>query len=301
MNVKVLGASGFVGKNLINYMPEATGISLRDPNWEMLIKNSEVIINLVGKAHDLSKKACEYEYRTVNVELTKDIYHAFLRSNAYLLIHISSIAAVEELESKRYLTEEDNCQPTSYYGKTKREAEIWLLRQPLPVGKKIIILRPPMIHGPGDKGNLGLLYKFISSGVPYPLYSFINKRSFISVSNFNYFINEIITKRDFIQTGVYHLADDEFVSTNELVNLLKDSLGKNTPNISFPRWVIRSIASIGDILPIPINSRRLKKLTASLLVSNSKIKNMLKIEKLPITAIEGLALTIESLKNKKSV
>src|SRR5690606_16164829 len=116
----------------------------------------------------------------------------FLESDADLLIHISSLAAIEEFESATPLTESDECHPQSWYGQSKHTAEEWLFAQQLPENKKLIIVRPPMVHGPRDKGNLDLLYKLISKGIPYPLASFDNKRSFISIDNFSFFIEQII-------------------------------------------------------------------------------------------------------------
>lgn len=201
----ILGSSGFIGQNLIKRNPNAEGFSLRDENWRSQISNAEVIVNLVGKAHDHKGTATEQDFHYANVDLAKEIFNEFLKSNAKLLIHISSIAAQEEFESSKPLKEENQYHPFSSYGKTKREAEEWLLQQNLPEKKKLIILRPPMVHGEGDKGNLGLLYKLISKGIPYPLASFDNKRSFNSIDNFSYFINQIIENKELLENGIYHI------------------------------------------------------------------------------------------------
>src|SRR5690606_38086270 len=127
--------------------------SLRHNNWRDSVYNSSIIINLVGKAHDHIGKATERDYYYANFDLLKEIYNEFLKSSASIFIHISSLAAIEEYESNSYLDEKYPSNPHSFYGKSKREGELWLLSQKLPYGKKIIILRPPMVHGPGDKGN----------------------------------------------------------------------------------------------------------------------------------------------------
>lgn len=87
--------------------------------------------------------------------------------------------------------------------------------------KKIIILRPPLVHGEGDKGNLELLYKFISKGIPYPLSAFQNSRSFLSIDNFIFFLKEIISNQDKLDSGIYHIADDEVLSTKEILEIIK--------------------------------------------------------------------------------
>lgn len=295
--VVVLGNNGFLGKNLMQEFPQATGVSLRDNTWERDIENSDVIINLIGKAHDHKGTANEKEYYVVNVELTKRIFNAFLKSSSKVLIHISSIAAIQEYNSNKYLKEDDFCNPISWYGKSKREAEIWLLSQNLPPNKKIIILRPPMIHGPHDKGNLGLLFKFINNGIPYPFSNFENSRSFISIVNFCYFLRELIESDNDIESGIYHVSDDEPLSTKEIIHIMKEVTRKRVLNISLPKFFIRTIAWMGDYLPLPLNTIRLKKMTSNLLVSNDKIKNALGLKDLKLSAKDGLILTIKSFQN----
>lgn len=293
-HIAVLGHSGFVGQALLKKIPLAKGISLRDPSWGAQVMDAAIMINLVGKAHDHRGKASEQDYYDVNVEITKEIFQTFLGSPARLLVHISSLAALEEFESSGPLRESDQCNPISWYGKSKRAAEEWLLSQKLPISKKLLIIRPPMIHGPGDKGNLRLLYKLIAKGIPYPLSSFDNKRSFISIDNFTFFIEKMIEKEENLQSGLYHIADDEPISTKEIIKIIKDLTGKKTPDIALPKSFVKALAKIGDLLPIPLNSKRLKKMTGVLLISNEKIKRDLNIAKLPYSAHEGMERTIAS-------
>ncbi|GGE91580.1 Nucleoside-diphosphate-sugar epimerase [Chishuiella changwenlii] len=300
MMISILGANSFIGNNLFSFFSshEIIKVSLRQTDWSSQIKYSEILINLIGKAHDHQNLATEQEFFYVNVSLTKDIFNEFINSEAKLLIHVSSLAALEEFESIKPLDEEEKCNPNSWYGKSKLEAELWLMNQNIPPHKKIIILRPPMIHGVGDKGNLGLLYKLISKGIPYPLSSFKNKRSFLSIDNFNFFIEKIVQNYESLDSGIYHVADDESLSTNELISVIKKVENKSIINLAFPKFVIKGIAIIGDYIPIPLNSIRLKKMTSDLEVSNQKIKTALGIDKLPLTAEAGLIKTIKSFKNK---
>lgn len=299
MRILVFGNTSFIGTNLTYFLEDEfniQGISLRDTQWKSQMLTSEVFINLVGKAHDHSGTGTEYDYHFANVALAQQIFEAFIISEAKLFIHISSIAAIEEFESLLPLDESHDSRPVSWYGKSKREAEKWLLAQELPPGKKLIILRPPMVHGPGDKGNLKLLYKFVSKGIPYPLLAFHNQRSFLSINNFTFFIQEIIEKSEALVSGIYHIADDEAVSTREIIEIISIEKGKKVSKLVLPKFLINSIALIGDVLPLPLNSKKLKKLTSSLTVSNTKIKSALGIEKLPLTAEEGLIKTIKSFK-----
>lgn len=296
-NVSILGATGFIGKNLLKHIPNTQGISLRDQHWQKNV-GGDVWINLVGKAHDHKGTAKEQDFYYANVELAQQIFEEFLKSETKLLLHISSVAAVEEFESAKALTEDDKNSPFSIYGKTKWEAEKWLLEQKLPEDKKLIILRPPMVHGEGDKGSLGLLYGLISKGIPYPLASFDNQRSFISIDNFCFFITEIVEQYKKLESGIYHISDDEVVSTKQIIEIIEKVENKKTPKLSLPKFLVIALAKFGDIIPIPLNTKRLKKMTGNLTVSNQKIKTALGIEKLPFTAKEGLEKTIRSFAKK---
>lgn len=297
MNIALFGYNGFIGQNLIKLSAHFNLISLRKDDWDKNLCVNDVFINLVGKAHDHEGNATEEDYYFANLELTKRIYSEFIKGNGKLFIQISSIAAVEEFESDEPLTEEAKCHPVSWYGKSKRAAELWLLSQEIPENKKLIILRPPMVHGPGDKGNLGILYKFISKGLPYPFASFKNSRSFISINNFVYYIEKILDSYCNLNSGIYHISDTESISTQEIIEVIKLVTTKRVVNIILPNSFIRFIANVGDIIPLPINNKRLKKMTSSLLVSNSKINLNLKIDNLPETGIEGIHKTISWLKN----
>lgn len=293
-NILIIGASGFVGQNLLQYLKFSKGCSLRDKDWRSKIDEFEILVNLVGKAHDHKGQACEQDYFFVNVGLVKEIFYAFIQSTATVLLHVSSIAALEEYSAEGMLTESDTCHPESWYGRSKREAEEWLLAQELPSNKKLIIIRPPMIHGPGDRGNLGLLYGLISRGIPYPLASFDNYRSFISIENFCFFIRQMIEKKDKLPSGIFHVADNESVSTHQIIEIIKQVTGRRVVNLALPKSLVIGIAKIGDFIPIILNSKRLKKMTSNLLVSNEKSKSFLNVTKLPLTAQEGLRKTIES-------
>ena len=99
-----------------------------------------------------------------------------------------------------------------------------------------------------------------------------------------------------LKNGVYNFADDTPLSTNDLVGLISKILGRKQKLWKIPAGIIKAGVKIGDVLPLPLNSERLKKLTENYVVSNQKIKTALGIEKLPLTAGEGLEITIKSFK-----
>ena len=120
--------------------------------------------------------------------------------------------------------------PVTAYGKSKLAAEEYILSQKLPKGKRVYILRPCMIHGPNNKGNLNLLYHFVKKGIPYPFGSFENKRSFVSIDNLCFVIKELIENKN-IPSGVYNISDDQALSTNELVRNDGRSASKTGKNL----------------------------------------------------------------------
>ncbi len=301
-NVTLAGASGFVGQNLFNYLIDkrfnVQQLSLRNSNWEIEVNNdTDAFINLVGKAHDHKGQATEEDFFYANYQLTKEIFQVFLDSKASLFIHLSSIAVLEEEGFDGILDENNLSNSKSYYGKSKKKSEEFLLNYKLPEGKKVVIIRPTMIHGPNDKGNLTLLFKIINKGIPYPLGAFKNKRSFLGIYNLCFVIESVILKQQEILSGVYNLADDEYLSTEQIIRSIGELSNKKVKILFIPRKIIFIIARIGDFLSFPLNSKRLNKMISNLLVSNKKIKSALKIEKLPLTAEEGLEVTIKSFLN----
>lgn len=292
----ITGSTGFVGKNLINYFNKFL-INIRLLSRDELLNgrcfdnNIDAIIHLAGKAHDFKKTSNPEEYYQVNFELTKNLYDAFLKSNAKKFIFISSVKAAADSVAG-ILDENLIPNPQTHYGKSKLMAEEYIRSQPLPEGKSYYILRPCMIHGPGNKGNLNLLYKFVKKGIPYPLAAFNNKRSFLSVENLCFVINELITRED-IPGGIYQVADDDALSTNEVISILASSLKAKPRLWKISKNMIVFLAKTGDKLHLPLTTERLDKLTESYVVSNEKIKRALNKE-LPLTAIEGLKITANS-------
>lgn len=297
MNITITGASGFVGQNLQQYLKErqygVKKLSLRNENWTNHIDTeATAIVHLAGKAHDTANTSADEEYFKVNRDLTKELFNLFLKSNIRDFFYFSSVKAVADTVDGVLEEDVQGC-PYTPYGKSKLEAEQYLLEQMLPEGKRLFIIRPCMIHGPGNKGNLNLLYKVVEKGIPWPLAAFHNQRSFLSIDNLSYLVEQMLVQAE-VQSGVYNFADDDALSTNELVALISETLGKKPKLWSISAGLIKGVVKIGDVLPLPLNSERLKKLTESYVVSNAKIKQALGIDKLPLTAKEGLEKTIKS-------
>jgi nucleoside-diphosphate-sugar epimerase len=290
MSVFITGSSGFVGKSfLINFSDEKSILWKRGN--EININSALVVMHLAGKAHDLKKASNADEYYQVNTELTKKVFDAFLDSDAKVFITLSSVKAIAD-EVLGELNEEHIPHPITHYGKSKLLAEQYILSKEIPLGKRVYILRPCMIHGPGNKGNLNLLYKLASKGIPWPLGTFENKRSFCGIDNLMFIIKELIERED-IPSGVYNIADDEALSTNDVISILAESQNKKPKIWNVPKEVIKSLAKFGDVFRLPLTTERLQKLTESYVVSNHKIKTAIG-KPLPVSSKEGLLKTFKS-------
>jgi len=313
MKVLITGIHGFVGSNLVKALSEkhtVYGLDIKSNpikgvvqiyNWSNLdnktIPEIDVIIHLAGKAHDTNNQISRDEYFSVNTGLTKRIFDYFLCTKARKFIFFSSVKAAADKVADDFLTETVIPSPKGPYGESKIAAEKYiqqLFDLETPGEKMVYILRPCMIHGPGNKGNLNLLYKVIKKGIPWPLGSFENRRSFLSVENLCYIINNLITNS--IPSGIYHLSDDEAISTNELIKVMCKALKQKPIIWHLPsKWMIR-FAKLGGWLRLPLNRERLRKLTENYVVSNKKIKTALNIEKLPVSAMTGLMNTFQSFR-----
>ena len=299
----ITGNKGFVGANLEKYLKlqnkQIKGVSRKPLGEEVDYKNltleiinkSRSFIHLAGKAHDLKNTSEDSIYFEVNTKLTKKLFDQFLESTCEVFIYMSSVkAAADSLEG--VLTEDIIPKPITVYGKSKLAAEVYILSKKIPKDKRVYILRPCMIHGPGNKGNLNLLYRFVSKGIPYPFGKYENKRSFVSVENLCFIINELIDDTE-IESGIYNIADDASLSSIDLVQVISEVLNKPVRFLKIPKIFLGIIAKIGDFFPIPINSERLQKLTENYEVSNLKIKKAIQKE-LPLSVTDGIKETIIS-------
>ena len=284
----------------------------------------DAIIHLAGKAHDTKNQSIAQDYFDINTGLTQKIFDFFLKSSAKKFIFFSSVKAAVDSVVGDILTEDVIPTPVGPYGESKIRAEEYIINKltvdngqltvdgeqltvamqhdsaancqlstvHCQLNKQVYILRPCMIHGPGNKGNLNLLYNVVKKGIPWPLGAFENHRSFTSIDNLCYVVEGLLTKD--VPGGIYHMGDDEAMSTNELIATMCEVMGKKPHIWKMNKGLMEGCAGIGTLLHLPLNTERLRKLTENYVVSNDKIKSALGIDKMPVTAKEGLIKTIKS-------
>lgn len=323
MNILITGIHGFVGSNLVVALrehhtlygldiiaPEKEGV-VRTFSWSDIETTSfpmqhlpqfDVIIHLAGKAHDTKNRSAAQVYFDINTGLTRKVFDFFLESKAKKFIFFSSVKAAADSVVGEMLAEDVIPAPVGPYGESKIAAENYILsklkvengdwKTDLCNGKQVYILRPCMIHGPGNKGNLNLLYNVVRKGILWPLGAFENRRSFTSVDNLCYVLEGLLTKE--VASGIYHIGDDEALSTNELIALMCEVMGQKPHIWKLNRRMMEGCAALGTLLHLPLNTERLRKLTENYVVSNKKIKSALGIERMPVRAADGIMKTIKS-------
>ncbi len=315
--ILITGVRGFVGTNLKEYLKtqskyHITGASRKRENLEGNIDflddicsydelceegerrdqkySFDAYVHLAGKViHDQQQKDRD-EYFRVNYEQTKRIYNQFLADpQAKKFIFLSTIHVLTE-KPDRVIDETFEPKPFTPYGQSKFDAENFIKSNSKP-GKNHYILRPTMIHGPGNKGNLNMLYNMINRGFPYLLGSINNCRSFTSIDNLTFIIKELL--QNDIQPGLYHIADDEPTYSHDLIRLIGEITGRKARILPLPLGFLKIISRLGNYIKLPINDHRLIKLTEDFIVSNEKIKNAIG-KPLPVRSKEGLEKALKS-------
>ena len=320
MNILITGIHGFIGSNFIRALRDKHtlyGLDIIFPcrdgvsqtfSWRDIEPTSfpfqtlpqfDAIIHLAGKAHDTKNQSAAQSYFDINTGLTQKIFDFFLESSAKKFIFFSSVKAAADSVVGDMLTEDVIPAPVGAYGESKIKAEEYIKEhlEYSTTEKQVYILRPCMIHGPGNKGNLNLLYNVVKKGIPWPLGDFDNRRSFTSIDNLCYVIEGLLNQD--VPTGIYHMGDDEALSTNELIGIMCEAMGKKSHIWKMNKRVMEGCAGLGTLMHLPLNTERLRKLTENYVVSNAKIKAALGIDKLPVTAKEGLMKTIRSFEETK--
>jgi nucleoside-diphosphate-sugar epimerase len=300
LNILITGASGFVGSHIVNSLSthELSAISYSSKNipgikttfsWDQLGEIEgpfHSVVHLAGLAHDTQNKKTESDYFDVNEGLTKKLLYQVDRWNCKQFIYLSSVKAIVDSTAPEELNEQTKSTAKGVYGRSKLAAEEVIIDKASNLN--YAILRPVMIYGKGQKGNLNMLHKLVERGMVFPFKNWNNSRSILSINNLIASIQSMLIKP--IPSGVYFIADDGSVSTVDILDSIGRSRNIKVRLLGAPNGLIR--------LVIKILPRRLRsfsdKVLGSLVVDNTKLKNALLIKEMPFSTEAELVSTFRS-------
>lgn len=291
----VTGATGFVGSSLVPQLRArghsviTVGRSGCDHDYESLaaapIPDSACWVHLAGKAHDLQQVTNEGDYDRVNVDLALDVWDVATSHEASSFVYVSSIKAVVD-HADGPVSEDTLALPETAYGRSKLRAEQELTtRAARPDAPRLTILRPCLIYGPEVKGNLRLLRGLVRRRVPYPLGRFDNQRSVLSVRNLTHVVEQAGVGN--LAAGLYHVADDEPMSTVEMLRAIGTAMHRRPVVVPVPEGAIRAAARWGTRAGGPLTTERLDKMTESLVVDTRRLQAALGEHQLPESSHDG--------------
>lgn len=302
----VTGANGFIGRHLVSALRQrefsvkqavrrnqglfepasevfAVGNIGPATNWDAALDHIDVVVHLAARAHFLEMDS-ENEYRTVNVLGTERLARRAAEKGVSRFVYVSSAGVNGNQNRLKAFTEDDNPNPHDIYTISKWEAEQKLRTVSFETGLEIVVLRPPLVYGPGNPGNFLRLLRLISAGWPLPFGALENHRSLLFVGNFVHaIIHCAIHPNAAGQT--YFVKDEEDISTSKLICNLAELLGRRPRLISFPPSILRCTAKMMG------KSADLDRLMASFIIDDSKIRSTLGW-KPPYNMMQGLKETV---------
>ena len=267
-NILLTGATGFVGNRLLQ-MLKARGhhcrAAVRRPSstvdvhaesvvvgdidahtdWRKAVAGIEVVVHLAARVHIMHDQADNplVEFRKINLDGTRSLAEAAVKAGVKRLVYVSSIKVNGEATQGEPFTPQDTPSPSDPYAIAKWEAEKALLEISQASGLEVVIVRPPLVYGPGVKANFHNLIKLVRKRIPLPLAGINNKRTLVALDNL----------ADLLMTCCEHPAaaghvflagDNESVSTAELISKIAKAFGQRPPVFYFPPRLMQWAASL---------------------------------------------------------
>jgi len=310
VRVAVTGATGFVGRCLIEKLVssefEVTAIARRrvdaayervvikavgnfedEADWPTSLLGQEVVIHCAARVHIMNDRTSNPldEFRKVNVDGTLSLARGAALAGVKRFIFISSIKVNGEATHETLFAASDKPAPEDAYGLSKMEAERGLMQLAVETGMAVVIIRPPLVYGPGVKGNFASMIKLVRMGVPLPLGAIHNKRSLVSIDNLVDLIVRCID-HPAAANQVFLAGDGEDLSTTELLRGVGDAMGKPARLIPVPASMLQFGATLLS------KKAMAQRLLGSLQVDISKTCEVLDW-KPPYTVQEGLRRCFE--------
>ena len=240
-----------------------------ETDWSSVLSGIEIIVHLAARAHIMKETADNplKEFRKVNTEGTERLSRMAAQAGVRRFIYVSSIGVNGEQTVLEPFTEDDIPNPTRPYSLSKWEAEQILHQVAAETGMEVVILRPPLVYGPGVKGNMFKLMDYIYRQWPLPLGGIHNSRSFIGLRNL-VDVLMLSIKRPDAAGQTFLISDGEDISTPDLIRLIACYMGKEPKLIAVPNTLFRLSFKL-----LPPIRKRLVQLTGSLVVDSSKFRN----------------------------
>lgn len=314
--VLITGANGFVGRHLCQALLE-TGWAVRgacrqkggliagvepviideigpETDWRKALKDVRHVVHLAAKVHEMDNTGRDGDsYERVNAEGTRALAEAAVKQGIKRIILASSIKAMaEETPRNLPLTEKSGFQPGDAYGRSKLEAERCLARACVGSDTKWLILRLPLVYGPGVKANMLRLMHLVDKEIPLPFGLIRNQRSFISIENLTDLVIKGLTHPD-AENEFFLVSDNRDLATPELIQLIARAMGRRTVLLPMPVFMLRLLGKLGDAAAkvtgrrTGLSSSTIARLTGSLAVDPSHCMETLGWQP-PLTVEKGI-------------
>ena len=309
-NIMLTGGAGFIGGALVNRLlatsnhkitlalrssREVAGCEvypigdLMDPiEWSRPLESIDVVIHCAARAHisEKDKDSALIKYLRANVEATLKLAKESANAGVKRFIFVSSIG-VNGNASTAPFRENDKARPAGHYAYSKFKAEVGLWEIQRETGMDVVVIRPPLVYGPGAPGNFGSLVKWVRRGIPLPLGALHNQRSLVSIDNL---VDLIITciAHPSAANQVFLAGDGQDISTTTLLQGVAKAMGKPSRLVPVPPSVLMFGAALLGKKEVA------QRLLGSLQVDISKAREVLGWEP-PVTVEEGLRRCFESV------
>lgn len=304
--VLITGANGFVGSRLVQYLRDKghditravrdytkeggdtvpTGDIGPDTDWTAALTDCEVVVHLAARVHIMNDTASNPVdlYRAVNFDGTLNLARQAARSGVRRFVYLSTIKVNGESTDRRPFTEDTDYVPTDPYAVSKWQAENSLLELSTTSDMDVVIIRPPLVYGPGVKANFLQLINLVRKGLFLPFGSVNNARSMVYLDNLVDFIYCCIQNPD-AGNQVFLVSDDCDVSTPDLIRHLSRAMNSPDRLLSIPVFLLSGLfVLLGKRKLIP-------RLLGSLQVDISKARNLLGWKPL-VSMQDGMASTV---------
>jgi len=214
-------------------------------DWNSALDNIDVVIHCAAMTHQMneSKKVLR-EYVSVNTAGSTNLAESCIRQHVRRLVYVSTIkVCAETTRPNQTICPDSPRLPSDDYSRTKADAEVSLLQLADESQLELVIVRPPLVYGPGAKGNLESLVKLLGKNIPLPLGAINNRRSIVGLENLADFL-ALTTHHPLAKGQIFNISDGQTVSTTQILRILGRAMNKRTFLIPIPQWLLKLAARI---------------------------------------------------------